>query len=143
MIKELALAALRAGLNALTGGTGGGGADLLGSLLGGSAKGSAGLIPGHATGGSGMFGGAGGTDSKLFASWVTPGEDYRIRTPEQRHADERRERAATKPGRTVVQNINQYDPRQMTDVIGTGRARVRSLNNIRLDGRSYNRLVRT
>lgn len=141
--KELALAALRAGLNALTGGAGAGAGDLLGKFLGGSAKGSAGLIPGHATGGSGVFGGAGGTDSKLFASWVTPGEDYRIRTPEQRHADERRERAATKPGRTVVQNINQYDPRQMTDVIGTGRARTRSLNNIRLDGRSYNRLVRT
>lgn len=63
---------------------------LLGGAIAGSAVSAGGFsgggdvtVPHAAFGYSGYVGGTGGTDSKLFAAMVTPGEHVSIRTPEQ------------------------------------------------------------
>jgi len=59
----------------------GGGATGFDSMVGG---GRGPFLPGFATGGDMMVGGAGGTDSRIAAFRVTPGESIHVRTPQQR-----------------------------------------------------------
>lgn len=99
---RLALQKLEAGiLTALFPGLGP--AASLPSLVGGSQWGSETAIPHAANGFSGRIGGAGGTDSKLFMSWVTPGEFVSIRTPQEVSAAQR---AANRPAQVHVHNYD-------------------------------------
>lgn len=61
----------------------------------------------HAANGySARVGGVGGTDTKLFAAMVSPGEHVSIQTPDQRAASQR-----NADGRPIVNVINQDDTR--------------------------------
>jgi len=95
------------------------------AAIAGSAHGSDTIIPHAASGYSARIGGAGGTDSKLFMSWVTPGEQVSIRTPEQVSAAQR----AGGGGSPRLQIINRHDTRgELADAFTSGYFDVHFLN---------------
>jgi tape measure domain-containing protein len=69
--QQLLIGAVKFGISALT-----------------SSRGSSTEIMSNATGGSYQVGGFGGTDSQLYASWVSPGERVDVLTPAQQRAQE-------------------------------------------------------
>ena len=83
----------------------GGGAGVAAKVAG-SWAGSDTTIPHAANGYTGKVGGVGGTDTRLFAAMVTPGESVSIRTPEQIAAEQRN----ASGGRNVT-IVNKHDTR--------------------------------
>ncbi len=111
------------------------GTGLLGAMQGGAngfdatvPGGRGPFLPGFAHGGDMLVGGSGGTDSKIAAFRVTPGESIHVRTPTQRE-DAEAASSAGGGGTTVVQNV--FDRRALLPALRTMEGKRAILNVIR------------
>ncbi len=93
MEKAILKALILQAIGSSGGGVAGAGSGVLGALFGGAngfdsmvGSGPGPFLPGFATGGDMLVGGHGGTDSKIAAFRVTPGESVHVRTPAQQQA---------------------------------------------------------
>lgn len=138
-----------AALNLLTGSvTGARGAGVhggFGGLLGlfGGANGfdamvpggSGPFLPGFARGGNATVTGSGGTDSKIAAFRITPGETLAVRTPAQQReeADAASDSGGSSPAVPAIANHIHFDPRALLPMLNTPDGRQAIRNVIRLD----------
>ncbi len=121
------------GAGILPGMPGAGGSGILGALFGGAngfdarvPGGRGTFLPGFANGGDMLVGGSGGTDSKIAAFRVTPGETIHVRTPQQQQAMQ--QQGAPQP--IVIQNHIDVEARALA-AIGNGSADNHIVNAIR------------
>jgi tape measure domain-containing protein len=87
------------------------------------------FLPGFAQGGDMMVGGSGGTDSKIAAFRVTPGETIHVRTPQQQQQAAR----GGGGGPAAIHNHVHFDRRDLLSAINTKEGQQAVLNVIRLN----------